>query len=215
MVKGLKVKDKPKQNKRDKKTQKEKLKLPAKTKDQLKQLRASLRKSLDSKPAKEKKLKAKNKTDKQKRLAESLKKSTLKKKQDIQLSPNRSSWKASLDSQLPLENKMYIPPHKEQRAINIENLEIVANVANLRELKQDRDITELKRGIAEQAVMKYIEDYAQKTIKQGHKLGFAKFEAWFRQYAKAKESSTTETMTGLFKGMFSVAFDVFFSIAPG
>jgi Domain of unknown function (DUF4157) len=73
------------------------------------------------------------------------------------------------------------------------------------------EIARLKLGEAEQAVMKYIEDFLQKTTIQGRLLGFAHFEVWYRGYRKAREMANHGMAEAICKFVLSEGLKFVFS----
>ena len=63
--------------------------------------------------------------------------------------------------------------------------------------------------IANTIVMDYLRD-ATKAVEQGHRLGFANFEVWYRRFQSRKESATSEVMKVVMKNVLVRGLEIVF-----
>ena len=64
--------------------------------------------------------------------------------------------------------------------------------------------------VANTIVMDYLKD-STKAIEQGHRLGYANFEVWYRQFRSRKEDATVEIMKVVLKHVLTKGLDIVFA----
>jgi Zn-dependent peptidase ImmA (M78 family) len=93
-----------------------------------------------------------------------------------------------------------------QRQRDIKNFEPELIESTAESLQQTSDRTRQ----ANEAILKHVTDYAFFTIQMGHRLGFAKFRAWYTGYEKSKERANAGTVKSLFDYVFKKGLNFIF-----